>query len=189
MASRELLSIEAVLQALDADDSCSESEDEFDGYIDEDEYEEERRARQLEEYNEEESAESGENDSDNESVEAMDTDGPPIPEYSRQPGCTSALHGNDPINYFSAFIDEAMFQHIVDQTKLNYEQYADTHELGPRSRVRKWTKQEHTVSELKRFLALVLVMGIIRYPSIESHWGTTWPYATSAFSSVSKHNT
>jgi hypothetical protein len=181
MASRELLSIEAVLQALDADDSCSESEDEFDGYIGEDEYEEERRTRQLEEYNEEESAESGGNVSDNESVEAMDTDGPPIPAYSRQPGCTSALHGNDPINYFSAF---TMFQHIVDQTN---EQYADTHELGPRSRVRKWTKQEHTVCELKHFLALVLVMGIIRYPSIESHWGTTWPYATTAFSSVSKH--
>jgi hypothetical protein len=74
MALRELLSIEAVLQALDADDSCSESEDEFDGYIGEDEYEEERRARQFEEYDGEGSGESGENDSDNESVEAMDTD-------------------------------------------------------------------------------------------------------------------
>ena len=125
------------MQALDADESCSGSEDEFDGYTDEDEYEEERRARQFEEYDGEGSGESGENDSDNESVEAMDTDGPPIPAYSHQPGCKTALHGNDHINYFSAFIDEAMFQHIVDQTKLNYEQYAETHELGPRSRVRK----------------------------------------------------
>ena len=44
-----------------------------------------------------------------------------------------------------------------------------------------------SVNELKRFLALVVAMGIIKYPSIESHWGTMWPYATSSVSMQIKH--
>ena len=158
MASRHVFTVVEVLNALEDSDSGSESEDEFDGYIDEDDYEE-RRQRLLEEYecSEEESREDENEGSESEgreseggenegSGEAMDTGGASrasILTYSHQPGCKATLRGNDPIDYFSLFFDDALLQHIVQQTKLNYEQYVESHVLGPRSRVRQWEKQEH----------------------------------------------
>ena len=42
----------------------------------------------------------------------------------------------------------------------------------------------HDMAELKRFLALVVLMGLINFPSIEDRWVTSWPFVTFAFSSV-----
>ena len=100
-------------------------------------------------------------------------------------GCSATLAGNAPIDYFSLFVDDYILQHIVDQTILNSKQFMESHTLGQRSRIRQWLKEEHTIAELRRFLALIIIMGIVRYPQIESHWSTSWPYATDAFSSVS----
>ena len=115
----------------------------------------------------------------------MERDVPPIPPYSMTSGCSATLAGNAPIDYFSLFVDDCMLQHIVDQTILNSKHFMESHTLGQRSRIRQWLKEEHTIAELRRFLALIIIMGIVRYPQIESHWSTSWPYATDAFSSVS----
>ena len=40
------------------------------------------------------------------------------------------------------------------------------------------------MAELKKFLALIIIMGLISYPSIEDYWVTSWPFAISTFSSV-----
>ena len=61
----------------------------------------------------------------------------------------------------------------------------ESHTLAPQSRKRQWQKVEHTVDELWKFLVLILVMGLVRYPTIERHWCTTWPCAIEGFSSVS----
>ena len=111
----------------------------------------------------------------------MDT----VQPYTLESGCSVSFPENRPIDYFSQFVDESMLQHIVDQTKLYSEQFRASHTLTAHSRVRKWLKEEHTTAELRRFIALLIVMGIVRYPQIESHWSTSWPYATDAFSSVS----
>ena len=44
--------------------------------------------------------------------------------------------------------------------------------LGPRSRFHKWKPLTHV--ELWGFLALILNMGIIQLPDIESYWKTSW---------------
>ena len=40
------------------------------------------------------------------------------------------------------------------------------------------------MEELKRALAIVIMMGIVRYPSIEDSWVTTWPFASTTFSLI-----
>ena len=117
--------------------------------------------------------------------EEMERDVPPIPPYSMTSGCSATLAGNAPIDYFSLFVDDCMLQHIVDQTILNSKHFMESHTLGQRSQIRQWLKEEHTIGKLRRFLALIIIMGIVRYPQIESHWSTSWPYATDAFSSIS----
>ncbi len=80
---------------------------------------------------------------------------------------------------------EDMLKSIVEQTKLNSDQFTAGHTLARRSRIRQWLREDHTLAELRKFVALILVMGMVRYPSIESHWSTSWPYASDVFRSVS----
>ena len=35
-----------------------------------------------------------------------------------------------------------------------------------------------------RFIALIITMGVVNYPSIQHYWSTKWPFTTSTFSSV-----
>ena len=98
----------------------------------------------------------------------MEFEVPSVQPYVLTPGRSVPLPGNLPIDYFSLFVDESMLQHIIAQTILNSEQFMLSHSLAPHSRIRRWVKEEHTVYELQRFLALIIVMGIVRYPQIES---------------------
>lgn len=177
------------LQESDSDDvESSGSEDDFGGYLDEGEVESEEECD--DENGEGCNREIGEDYSENgegssESAEQMETETPHIPAYTLQSGSVGVSPRDVPLDYFSHFVDNNMLTHIVSQTNLNAQQYMETHTLAPHSRKRQWQKVEHTVQELRKFLALILVMGLIRYPTIEGHWCTTWPYATEAFSSVS----
>ena len=96
----------------------------------------------------------------------MEMDVPPIPPYSMTSGCSATLAGNAPIDYFSLFVDDCMLQHIVDQTIINSKQFMESHTLGQHSWIRQVLKEEHTITELRRFLALIIIMGIIRYPQM-----------------------
>ena len=189
MASRRVLTVDEVMQELQNSNSEGEmsenddSEDDFEGYLEETEVEQWSSRREMESSRDEEGDESEGDQSSGE--EEMEDDVPSIPPYTLTSGCSASLPGNRPIDYFSMFVDESMLQHIVDQTILNSEQFMESHTLAPHSRIRQWSKEEHTIAELRRFLALILVMGIVRYPQIESHWSTSWPYATDTFSSVS----
>ena len=91
-----------------------------------------------------------------------------------------------PIYFFDLFINGNILQTIVDQTNLCAEQYiaATSQSLGPRSRVHLWSKTRHTTEELSKFIALLILMGIIRYPQLDDYWSKSWPFATTTFSKV-----
>ena len=177
---------------IDGDGSDDDGEDEFDGYLDEDEVEQWLRRREMGGSGDEGNESGKEHDN---STEDMDTDVPSIQPYILKSGCSAPyiwksgcsapLSGNKPLDYFSLFVDQRMLQDIFDQTNLNSAQYIEFHTLAPHSRIRQWLKEEHSIAELRKFLALILVMGIVRYPQIENHWSTSWPYAADAFYSVS----
>lgn len=75
-------------------------------------------------------------------------------------------------------ITDEMLEKIVQQTNLYAEQFISKHNLVPRSRVHGWKKATHDLSKLKKLLALIVVMGLVNYPTLEDYWATYWPYAT-----------
>ena len=85
-------------------------------------------------------------------------------------------------------VDDHKFDLIVAQTILYAEQYMATTTLRPHSRVHQWDKVEFTKNEMKKFIALIIVMGLVNYPFLEDHWVTTWPFASLFVSQVSTAN-
>lgn len=182
--------ISEVIDGLDESD-YEESEDDFEGYLDMDNYDE------CDEEQQDIGGESGE-------IEEQEIEGSVglneergdgdvhfrdvsqwIPEYKLQAGCSASVKEEKPYDYFSLLFTDEILEHIVDHTNLHATQYIDTHELAPHSRVCQWSKSVHDVAELRRFLAMIIVMGLVRYPQLEHHWATQWPYYNTHFSSVS----
>ena len=106
-------------------------------------------------------------------------------EDTMQAGCTASVEGESPLEFFSLLLTDDILMHIVTQTNLSAQQFIESHELAPHSRVRRWSKGEHDINELRRFLAIIIIMGLVRYPQMEHHWATQWPYSNTHFSSVS----
>lgn len=120
---------------------------------------------------------------DDNSSENSDDD-PTLPEYTQQPHCTQDMTNKSPLDFFQLFITDSILETVVAQTNLFAQQYLDSHELKQRSRVQQWVKSPHNMAELRKFLALIIIMGLISYPSIEDYWVTSWPFAISTFSSI-----
>ena len=178
MATRATLTVEDVLGELDGNEECeSDSEDEFDGYVDTGERTEEVEPVVEEQMevgaNVEVGSQSGSDDDD-----------------TLQPGCPVHVEGNRPLHYFSLLVTEDMLQNTVTQTNLHVQQYIANNDIPPHSRVRRWSKSLFDVDELRRFFAIVILMGLVRYPQIESHWTVLlWPFTNTHCSNVSAaHN-
>ena len=107
-----------------------------------------------------------------------------LPECTQHLGCTSNMTNKAPIDFFQLFFTDIILKSIVDQTNLFAQQYMEGHELSHRSRVQQWVCSVHDLAELKRFLALIIIMGLISFPSIKDCWVTSWPFATFTFSSI-----
>ena len=169
-------SIEDVLAYMDVplpeDDEMSD--DDFDGYLDEDD-----------ELDDDEVDHTGSDSGDNSSGNNGDEDDKrEIPEFCGQLGCTQDMTNKSPIDFLQLLITDEMLEAIVVQTNLFAEQFIDKHELSSRSRVQQCNWSPHDVAELRKFLALVVIMGLVPYPCIEDSWVTSWPFATTTFSSV-----
>ena len=186
MATRATLSVDDVLDELDGNAEYeSDSEDDFDGYVDTRERTEEVQP-EVEEQMEEEmdvgaNVEVG--------SQSSSDDGDTLPEYTIQPGCAVPVEGNRPIHYFSLLVTEDMLQNTVTQTNLHAQQYIANNDIPPHSRVRRWSKSVFDVNELVKFFAIIILMGLVKYPQIESHWAVLWPFTNTHCSSVSAaHN-
>ena len=207
MAVGGTFTLDEVMDELERDDLFEdESEDEFDGYLDGDidgdmnrdtgVSDEDRdgdmdacRGGDRDDWSDEREQCRDEgaalNVGENIEIGASSDDDEFVPEYILQPGCSANVEGNSPLSYFSLLVTNDMLEHIVSQTNIYANQFIANHDLAPHSRVRRWSKAVHDVCELLRFLAIVIVMGIVRYPQMESHWSTLWPYSNSHFASVS----
>ena len=153
------------------------SEDEFDGYVDDMEEEVRDEDREIDRGDDSEWREAAEQ-------ERMLTTGSSVPRFSATPGCTHHLTDGTPLQFFNLLVDDAMLDNIVEQTCLYASQFIASNELGPRSRVHQWNRKTFDRDELKKFLALIVVMGLINLPQIEDHWVTSWPYCSQTFSKV-----
>ena len=170
-----------VLRQLEGD-----SDDDFDGYLDEEEWDENMDGSS--ENGSEEPAQAATEGAGTTSA-SPSTSSASLQDYQGRSGCTEDMTNKTPVDFFSMFITEQMLQDIVQQTNLYAQQFLDSAtNIPPRSRTNLWDKKSHDVSELRKFLSLVIVMGIIHFPSIEDYWVTSWPFSTNTFSDILKRD-
>ena len=77
----------------------------------------------------------------------------------------------DTVDFLGLFLNDEFFKLLVDQTNLYAAQYIAAHpELPPHSRIRKWV--DVLISEMKTFLSLYLLTGIVVKPKLQQYWST-----------------
>ena len=113
---------------------------------------------------------------------------PTIPPFTGDSKINIAIEdGTQPLDIASFFLDDNFYELLVTQTKLYANQYRTEHSMLPRySRARLW--KDVTVKEMRKFLALHLLTGIIRKPEISQHWSTDPLLVTPIFNNIMSRN-
>lgn len=112
---------------------------------------------------------------------------PVLHPFTGRPGIKVETSTFTPIDYFQLFMTDDLFNHFVIQTNLFADQYiASQLNLGPYSNVRQWVPTN--ITEMKKFLGLLFIMGVIRKPSISLYWSTDPLYQTPLFGVIMPRN-
>ena len=114
----------------------------------------------------------------------MEDNTPTVPPFTAQTGMNVELPENaTPYDFVKLFFTEELWTLLVTETNRFAQQYLAQHgaTLPTHSRLRKWVPT--TVPEMKIFMALHLLMGIIVKPEIEMYWSRLPLVSTPIFSS------
>ena len=99
--------------------------------------------------------------------------------------CKIDMSNKSPIDFFKMLVTLDILDNIVDQTNVYANQFFEKHSaIPPRSRLHSWKKKILSVSELLKFLALIVVMGVVRLPRMEDHWVQKWPFGSHSFGKI-----
>ncbi|XP_065151560.1 activating transcription factor 7-interacting protein 1 isoform X2 [Paramisgurnus dabryanus] len=102
-------------------------------------------------------------------------------------GEAAALISEEPKDFLELFISDLLIQNIVDQTNLYAAQCIHaTDGTSQHSRIHSW--KPVTVSEMKTFLGLFFLTGIIHKPELDMYWCADEMLATPYFSKVMPRN-
>ena len=77
---------------------------------------------------------------------------------------------SQPIEFLQLFVTDNVFDLFVDETNRYAMQYINKAIKKPRSRVNQWNATD--APEMKKFIGLLLAMGIVKKPNIEDYWST-----------------
>ncbi|KAJ1217339.1 hypothetical protein NDU88_004933 [Pleurodeles waltl] len=113
---------------------------------------------------------------------------PQLPAFTGLPGCRVNTENFLPVHFFHLFMDNVFLEEIVEQTNLYAEQYLrdNAARLRPQSRATQWVPTY--LEEMKKFLGLTFLMGLIRKPSLASYWSTSPLMATAIFPATMTRN-
>lgn len=107
-----------------------------------------------------------------------------IPIYRAEKGAKLPISfdaGTEPIEYFALFFNDAILQHICNETNL-FANKRKTEVQSQHSRLKKWN--DINLVTMKAFLGSVINKGLIPLPSIESYYTTSWEGRIPFFSNV-----
>lgn len=93
------------------------------------------------------------------------------------------LQSDNPADFLQLILTNELLQHIVEQTNVYAEQVISTVTDKP---VKDW--KPFTVEELKTFLGLLFLTGIIQKPELDMHWSTDEGFATPYFGKTMARN-
>ena len=74
----------------------------------------------------------------------------------------------EPIYIYSIMVNDDIYDLIVEQTNLNAQQTLMIRPIRRRSRLKKWKDTDK--AKIKKFLAIVFYMGMVKQPTIYSYW-------------------
>jgi hypothetical protein len=93
------------------------------------------------------------------------------------------LHSPDPADYLELFIDDEVVELLVTETNRYAEEKIDEMiaegRMKRHSRAKKW--KEVYGEEMKRFMGLMFITGIIKKPDLEMYWSVDEVIATPFF--------
>ena len=102
--------------------------------------------------------------------------------FTGQPGIQVNTDGFEAIDYFELFINDDIINYLVAETNTFAEQFIRDNNLKRKSRVHAW--QPTDPKEMKHFLGLTFLMGIIQKPNIQMYWSNDPLYSTPVFKQV-----
>lgn len=111
---------------------------------------------------------------------------PPDIPFTGQSGVQVDTQGFEPIDYFTLFINDDLVNYLVTETNLFAEQFICDNNLKRRSRVHEWYPTNP--KEMKEFLGITFLMGIIQKPNIQMYWSNDPLYSTPIFKQVMKRD-
>ena len=89
------------------------------------------------------------------------------------------------LDFVELFVKEEDFVEMTEQTNKYVRDFlAAIGELPPRSRFRQWLANGITIGEMKCFIAVTIVMGLVRKDAIEDYWSTDAAISTPFFQNV-----
>ena len=94
---------------------------------------------------------------------------PPIPDFQQPTGPSVDMTDKSPLDFFKLLVTDEMLDHIVEQTNIYAQQYINSTTLPPHSCVHGSSKEVHNRAELKKFLAMIITMGLVNYPHVEDY--------------------
>ncbi|KAK1330540.1 hypothetical protein QTO34_010730 [Cnephaeus nilssonii] len=112
-------------------------------------------------------------------------------EPSRIPFSTGQLHVGPqvpsgcatPIDFFQLFFTETLIKNITDETNEYARHKISQKELSQRSTWNNW--KDVTIEEMKAFLGVILNMGVLNHPNLQSYWSMDFeshiPFLRSVF--------
>ena len=69
---------------------------------------------------------------------------------------------------------------VLDETNRYGDQYVQSHQAHlsshPRARAHDFVKRRFALYEMKNFIVLIIVMGIMSFPRISHYWANRWPF-------------
>ena len=94
--------------------------------------------------------------------------------------------GFEAFDYFSLFVNEDLINYVVTETNRFAEQFISGDHVLRRSRVNEWRPTDP--HEMKQFLGLLFLTGIIRKPAFYLYWSTDPLYSTPLFGAIMTRN-
>lgn len=74
----------------------------------------------------------------------------------------------EPLDYYKLFVDKKIIETMVVETNKYAAEYISSHDIKPKSRVKKW--EPTTFEEMEKFMGVLIVMGTTKVPNLNFYW-------------------
>ena len=89
-------------------------------------------------------------------------------ELMKKPSSTGPDDSITPFDVYNLFVNDELVAHIVTETNRYADQCIQAKKITRRSRLSQWTPTD--AKEVRKFLGLLIVMGLVRKPKMELYW-------------------